>query len=87
MREKDLVEVPSVDDWDDAPKALRDEGIKAVAIFPMRAREKVVGMMAFYFDGPRELQSDEIEICSYVSLQGAVAVAQALSLSNLPSGD
>ncbi len=84
VKEKDLVEVPSVDDWEDAPKALTDEGIKAVAVFPMRAGEKVVGMIAFYFDEPRELQSDEIEICSYVSLQGAVAVARALSLPDLP---
>ena len=87
VREKDLVEVPSVDDWNDAPKALVDEGIKAVTVFPMRAGEKIVGMMAYYFDGPRELQSDEIEICSYVSLQGAVAVARALSLPELPSED
>ena len=87
VQEKDLVEVPSVDDWDDAPKALTDEGIKAVAVFPMRAGEKVVGIMSFYFDAPRELKSDEIEICSYVSLQGAVAVARALSLRELPSQD
>jgi hypothetical protein len=36
--------------------------------------------MALYFDNPRELHADEIDICDYIALQGAVAVSRALSL-------
>ena len=54
--------------------------IAAVAVFPMRAGERVVGLMAFYFDEPRELQTAEADICGFIALQGASAVARALAL-------
>jgi hypothetical protein len=84
VKEKDFVEMPSLEDWDEAPEWLRNEGFEAMAIFPMRAGEKILGLMAFYFDNPRELNPEEAEICSFFALQGASAVARALSLSEPP---
>jgi hypothetical protein len=80
VKERDFVEVPAVIDWDEAPEALKNEGIAAVAVFPMRAGDKVVGLMAFYFDEPRELQAAEADICGFIALLGASAVARALAL-------
>ena len=80
VKERHLVEVLAVSEWEDAPEVLKNEGIASATVFPMRVGDKVVGLMALYFDNPRELHADEIDICDYIALQGAVAVSRALSL-------
>jgi len=80
LQEKELVEVPSVADWEEAPKILKEEGIEAMAVFPIRTGSRIVGLMALYFNRPRELASEEVDICGLLALQGAVSVARALSL-------
>ena len=80
LQKRELVEVPAVADWEDAPDVLKEEGIGAVAVFPMRAGERIVGLMALYFNQPRELDASEVDICGLIALQGAVSVARALSL-------
>ena len=86
MKERHLVEVLAVSEWEDAPEVLKNEGIASATVFPMRVGDKVVGLMALYFDNPRELHADEIDICDYIALQGAVAESRALSLPE-PSPD
>ena len=51
-----------------------------MAVFPMWAGERIVGLMALYFNQPRELDASEVDICGLIALQGAVSVARALSL-------
>jgi type II secretory pathway component PulJ len=84
VKERDFVEVPSMTEWEGAPDALKKEGVAAVAVFPLRIGEKIVGLMSFYFNQPRELQAEEAEICGFFALQGASAVARALSIAELP---
>lgn len=84
VKEKDFVEVPSMAEWAGAPESLKKEGVGAVAVFPLRIGEKIVGLMSFYFNEPRELQEEEAEICGFFALQGASAVARALSIADLP---
>ena len=84
VRERDIVEVTSLDEWEDAPETFRQEGVKAAAVFPLRAGERVVGVMSYHFEQPRELKNHEMELCSILALQGATAVARALSLAEPP---
>ncbi len=84
VKERDFVEVPSMAEWEGAPDSLKNEGVGAVAVFPLRVGEKIVGLMSFYFNEPRELQAEEAEICGFFALQGASAVARALSVAELP---
>ncbi|MEK6711487.1 MAG: GAF domain-containing protein [Nitrospinota bacterium] len=85
LREKDIVEVTSSEGWQDAPEAFRGEGAKAAAVFPIRVGERVLGLLSFYFDQPRELESREVDFCSLLALQCAAAVARALSLAEPPA--
>ncbi|OGL69523.1 MAG: hypothetical protein A3J27_02695 [Candidatus Tectomicrobia bacterium RIFCSPLOWO2_12_FULL_69_37] len=85
IREKDIVEVTSLEGWQDAPEAFRAEGAKAAAVFPIRIRGRVFGLLSFLFDQPRELEGREIEFCSLAVLQCASAVARALSLAEPPA--
>ena len=84
VREGEFVEVASVEEWDGAPEALKSEGIGSMVVFPLKAGERTLGLMSFYFDGPRELRVEEIDFCSVLALQGAAAVARALSLAEPP---
>ncbi len=84
VQERDFVEVPSLEEWEGAPESLKEEGVGAVAVFPFRVGERIVGLMSFYFDKPRELRAEEVEICGLFALQGATAVARALSIPEPP---
>ncbi|MBI3126777.1 MAG: GAF domain-containing protein [Candidatus Tectomicrobia bacterium] len=84
IRERDIVEVTSLDGWQDAPEAFRSEGSKAAAVFPIRIQDRVFGLLSFFFNEPRELEGREVEFCSLAALQCASAVARALSLAEPP---
>jgi hypothetical protein len=85
IRERDIVEVTSLDGWEEAPEAFRTEGAKAAAVFPIRIQGRVFGLLSFFFDEPRELEGREVEFCSLAALQCASAVARALSLAEPPA--
>ncbi|MBI2131661.1 MAG: GAF domain-containing protein, partial [Candidatus Tectomicrobia bacterium] len=85
IREKDVVEVTSLEGWQDAPAPFRAEGARAAAVFPIRIGGRVFGLLSFFFDQPRELEGREVEFCSLAVLQCASAVARALSLAEPPA--
>ncbi|MDA1001166.1 MAG: GAF domain-containing protein [bacterium] len=78
VREGEMVEVPAVREWAQAPAVLEEENVGAVVVFPMQVDKRLLGILALYFDGPHELREDEIEICSTLVQQGALAVDRAL---------
>ena len=84
IREGDMVEVTSVEEWEEAPAALRSEAVEAVAVFPMMAGKRPLGLMSFYFESERELAVEQLDFCTVLSLQAAEAVARALSLKEPP---
>ena len=81
LREKEIVEVPSIDAWHDAPEALKIEKVRGAVVFPMVALGKAVGVASFYFDTPRAIPDDEVEYCFILFQQAAVAISRAWSLA------
>ncbi len=84
IREGDVVEVTSVEEWEEAPSALRSEDVEAVAVFPMMSGKRPLGLMSFYFESEHELAGEQIDFCTVLALQAAEAVSRALSLKELP---
>lgn len=84
VREREMVEVPAVSEWDQAPDVLGEENVGAVVVFPMLAGKRLLGILALYFDAPRELREDEIDICSTLAQQGALAIDRALYQAEPP---
>ncbi len=81
LREKEIVEVPSIDAWYDAPEALKIEKVRGAVVFPMVALGRAVGVASFYFDTPREIPDDEVDYCAILFQQAAVAISRAWSLA------
>ncbi len=84
IREGDVVEVTSVQEWEEAPAALRSEAVEAVAVFPMMAGKRPLGLMSFYFETERELAGEQLDFCTVLALQAAEAVSRSLSLKEPP---
>ncbi len=81
LREREIVEVASTDEWYGAPEALRAEEVGGAVVFPLVALGKVVGLAAFYFDAPREMDDDEVDYCAVLFHQAAAAISRALAAS------
>ena len=81
LREKEIVEVTSTDEWYGAPEALKAEEVGGAVVFPLVALGKVVGLAAFYFDAPREIDDNEVDYCAVLFHQAAAAISRALAAS------
>ena len=58
----------------------RTEGIAGMAFVPLEGASGVIGKFMLYFDRPRELQNEEVELASLIAAQVAFAVERTQAL-------
>ncbi len=82
LEEGTVVTVPNVHD-ERAPVSAatrllaRHEDFAAYAYLPLRAQQRLIGMLAVYYDRPHTFPRDEIELLETFANQAALAVANA----------
>jgi PAS domain S-box-containing protein len=71
-------------DLDDALKAtIREEGIGALAFFPLMAGGGVIGKFMTYFDRPHQFADEEVELAMTIARQIGFAIARARAEESL----
>jgi GAF domain-containing protein len=58
-------------------QALAQEGIGAIIITPIKAREEVIGVLRLYCDAPRKFPADAIVMVQALAHQGGLAIQNA----------
>ncbi|GAB4477338.1 MAG: hypothetical protein Kow00124_20440 [Anaerolineae bacterium] len=55
----------------------KDEGFGAYAYLPLRAQQRVIGMLAVYYEGPHHFPAEDVEMLETFANQAALAVSNA----------
>ena len=72
-------DVTTAEDLDDALRAtILAEGIRSMAFFPLVFGHRLLGKFMLYFDRPRALAADEIELCQAIGGTIAFAIRRML---------
>ncbi len=58
-------------------KSMKDEGVVAMIVTPLMARDKVIGVLRLYSDVPREFPEDVILMVKALAHQGGLAIQNA----------
>ncbi len=59
------------------PDIIKSEGLKAFASFPLKSKEKILGVLNIASRAPRKFNQDEIQLLSNITAQIAIAVENA----------
>src|SRR5690606_75615 len=82
-----VITVPDVETSEDLAAEIREaarrEGIRGLAFIPLVVDGTLVGKFMLYFDTPRELQSDELELARAVASTVAFGIARATDERNV----
>ncbi len=72
-----VIKNASTDEWVQYRKEKEKEGIKSILCVPIKAREKVIGVLRLYSRIERDFTDDEVMLVSALAYQGGLAIQNA----------